>query len=234
MATDETGIVPAADAELSSSPKYRKLLADCQEICESGRRSTLLHYWALGERISRELPESHEDRYGAQIIVQLEKDLRIADRTTLTRAVQLYRAYTKRAFVPHGTHAYLLTWSKMKMLLPLPEDLRKRIERQILSGKLRTDDDVRSAIEEAKRKLGLLPPPVMGDADPDVLGVKGVKAGQLRTLWRRATPLDRALLVRALIPELELDRIERQDALGALRAMRQQLDDYEERLGEAE
>lgn len=228
MATDETGIVKATDADLSSSPEYRKLLADCQGICELGRCFELLHHWALGERIARELPESHEDRYGAQIILALEHDL-VRDRGTLWREVQLYRTYTKQALSPHGENAYLLTWSKMKMLLALPDDLQKRIVQQILAGNLRTDDDTRSEIQEMRRKLGFLPPEVLPRAQFQLdLGIDPRKA--LQAIWRQADPLKRFALGITLACKAELGDMPRTDALAALQRGEQMIRDLRRRL----
>jgi len=229
MAT-ERSLAKVEPTEIALSPAYRKLLADCQDICESIRRSTIEHFWRLGERIHREIPEDREDHYREAIILSLERDLQI-DRTTLWRAIQVYQTYDLPDIL--DTVSRMLTWRKIRMLLPLPDAQRKQIEERIRSGELRTDNDVRLAIYELKRALGELPPSPLGDAEPDLLGVKGIKADKLRVLWWRATPIGRALVIRALIPEMDLDRAERKEALGAIQAIRQQLDEYEKRLGVA-
>lgn len=227
----DAGLATVTADDLASSPQYQSLLADCHEICERIRRNLLLDYWDLGQRIHRALPETHEERYGQELILSLEKDL-VVDRTTLWRAVKFYRTHTRPEIVAAGENARLLTWSKVRMLLPLPDDLRLQIEERIRSGELRTDDDVRQAINLLKSDLGLLPGPAIGEVEPELFGVKGVSADKLRSLWRRAEPLDRCLLVRAMIPEMELEKADRREALAAIRATREQLDDYEQRLGE--
>ena len=207
--------------------EYQSLLADCREIRERGRQSLLMHYWELGERIAQELPEEREDRYGQGIILALEQDL-AADRKTLWRAVQLYRTYSNQALSPHGDNAWLLTWSKVRMLLPLPEEMRKEIQQRILSGELRTDDQVRLAIHEGKQVRGLLPPSPLGEAEPDILGVKGINGDKLRTLWRRASFRDRAVLARALLKEMDWAHVARAEALFALRLIGQTIEECEQ------
>ena len=128
----------------------------------------------------------------------------------------------------------MLTWRKLRMLLPLPDEMRKQIEERIYSGELRTDDDVRAAISLAKRDAGQLPASPLGDAQPDLFGIKGLKADTIEKIWRRVDPISRGLTLRLLIPHLGLEQVDRKDAVATMKAIRQQFEDYERRLGDGD
>jgi len=226
-----TDLAPVADGDITASQSYQELLTDCQEIREQGRRNLIAHFWTLGERIAKELPADHEDRYGHAIILGLEQDLPM-DRTTLWRAVKLYQTYDQASIL--DTRSTMLTWRKLRMLLPLPDEMRKMIEDRIYSGELRTDEDVRMAIQMLKQDMGLLPPPparsarnqfILAGFDEDLI------RKPLSTIWNKQDPVHRAMLLTALIPTLELDQEERPQALEVIGAMRRQLNDYEKGLG---
>ena len=224
----DAALAEVSATDLAGLPQYQSLLADCRKICGKAERTVIEQFWRLGERIRRELPSDRDGSYGKNVILALEADL-ATDRTTLRRADQDHETWTLAEILDNVST--MLTWRKLRMLVALDEPLRKQIEERIRSGELRTDDDVRRAINLLKSDLGLLPPP-MGDVEPELFGVKGVSADKLRSLWRHAKPLDRCLLVRALIPEMELEKAARPEALAAIRATREQLDEYERRLGE--
>ena len=202
----------------------------CREISESLRQSTVEHYWLLGQTISEalapgEASEETRKEWGARVILALESALGV-DRTTLWRAVQCFQCFRQ----DHLVSDTRLSWRKVRLLLPLPEDQRREILDLIYAGKLRTEDDVRVAIINLRHRLGLSPPPPLGDAQPTLFGIAGLHLNTLNTIWRRTNPIERGLVVRELIPHLELERAERKDALGTLRAIRQKLDEYEKQI----
>jgi len=225
-------LVAVSDGDIAQSQQYQQLLADCREIQESARRSALDHYWRLGQAIDKAAPQEQRDEWGANVIPQLEADLAI-DRTTLWRSVQLYEQFNQASLLAHGQ----LTWGKLRLLLPIPPELRAQILPRIESGELRTVDDVRRAITFLKQDLGMLPPPparaarnqlTLAGFDEDVV------EKPLGTLWNKFDPIGRTMLVTALIPSLGLDGADRPQALELLRAMRRQVDEVEAHLGEGE
>ena len=230
MAT-ETALAKAEPSDIAESPQYQQLLADCREIWESARRSVIEHMWRLGERIDKELPTSHEGRYGQGIILALERD-GIGDRTKLWGAVKVYRTYDQASILDGSSS--MLTWYKLRALVALPDDLRLQIEERIRSGELRTDDDVRAAINLLKQGAGLLPASPLGDAQHALFEIKGLHAGTIEKIWRRADPIGRGLTLRLLIPHLGLEKVDRKDAVATMSAIRQQLEEYERQLGEGE
>jgi hypothetical protein len=116
----------------------------------------------------------------------------------------------------------MLTWSKMKMLIAVDDEAaRGHFYDLIVSGKLRTDNDLRTAIGQYRVEAGSLPPSPLGDAAPGIFGIKGLRADKLQTLWRRAAPPDRAAVVAVLIPHLGLDHCDRRSALKGIREIEQ-------------
>jgi len=208
--------LPAA-ADIAASPQYQELLADCREISERTERNLVEGFWHLGERIAQDLPESREETYGKQIMLALERDLAI-DRTTLVRAVQVYRTWA----LPEigDTCVTNLTWRKIRMLVALDEPLRKQIEDRIRSGELRTDDDVHKAIQALKFDLGMLPANASGtpryqlELDLDIDTNK-----PLRVLWGKADPAEQTHLVANLIAKINPAGIGRRDALQAMKLL---------------
>lgn len=219
--------VPAA-AEIAASPQYQELLADCREITERTERNLVEGFWHLGERIAKDLPDSREETYGKQIIRALERDLSI-DRTTLVRAVQVYRTWS----LPEigDTCVTNLTWRKIRMLVALDEPLRKQIEARILSGELRTDDDVHKAIQALKSDLGMLPANASGTPRYQLeLDIDFDTDTPLRVSWGKSEPLKRAALMLDLMPRMGLETVDRPDALRMVTALRKRLDQLERRL----
>ena len=180
----------------------------------------------LGKAIETYLGAGRE-QYGAKVIIALEGDLGI-DRTSLIRASQLYRAFTLKE-IGAARH---LSWSKLKMLLPLPAEIRDQVMEQIRAGELRTDDDVRYAILEEKRRRGMLPPPPTEDVRGRVEGLSKRDFTALDRLWRRAQPPQRAVLVKTLIPKLELESAPRDEAIAALNDIERSLEAYRQQIEE--
>ncbi len=227
MATDtETGLAKASDeAQITQTPEYGELLAKCQEICDGARQSLLRYMWALGQEISKHLSSRRDENYGKAVVIALEKDLAI-DRTTLWRAVKAFEAFPLEQIVA----ARQLSWSKLKMLLPLPAEIRDRVMEQIRAGDLRTDDDVRYAILEEKR--GMLPPPPTDEVRGRLEGLSKRDFTALDRLWRRAEPPQRAVLVKTLIPKLDLDKAPREEAIAALNDIERSLESYRQQIEE--
>jgi hypothetical protein len=225
MATTE--IVPVSDDELRASPHYQRLLASCLTICEKARISVLHYMWKLGERIRSACPLDRDETYGKQIILNLERDLAI-DRTTLIRARQTYDKFHLED-IGDGSSP-MLTWGKLRMLLPLEDAEMHYFLDRIRSGELRTDDDLRTAIALYEVENGTRPPSPLGDAAPGIFGIKGLHAEKLQTLWRRAAPPDRAAVVAVLIPHLGLDHCDRTSALKGIREIESALAEYKKRI----
>ena len=224
--------VPAAQglSDLTTSPQYQELLEDCREICNSARVAVLEHMWRLGERIARDLPEgrSREDTYGKQIILGLERDLAV-DRTTLIRAVQTYQRFGLPE-IGDGSSP-ILTWGKLRMLLPLEDALFQQIWKRILSGELRTDDDVHKAIQALKLDLGMLP--ANASANPRYqleLDIDFNTDTPFRVSWGKAEPLTRAALVADLVPRMGIEQAPRPEALRMMAALRKNLDQLDRKL----
>ena len=214
--------------DLAASPQYQSLLADCREIWDSARRSAIEHMWRLGQRIDKALPANHEGRYGQGIILALERD-GIGDRTKLWRAVQVYRTWDQASIF--AKVASMLTCRKLEMLVALPDELRLQMEERIRSGELRTDDDVRRAIGLLKSDLGLLPPPSL-PREQFLLDLDIDPRKPLQTTWNRSDPIKRVALLARLVPWLELDQIDRKDALAAGKALQGVIADYLKTLDE--
>ena len=222
-------IVPVADASIAETAEYQHLVDKCRGICESARWSLIEHYWQLGEAISTLAPRELRARWGAGLMKRLQYDLGI-DTTTLDRCVVLYETRT----LSELGDARHLTWGKLRLLLPLPPEQRAEIEARILAGDLRTDEDVRNAIRELRRQLGLLPPADPFDVEPSLFGIDGLKKQHVEVLgrfWRDTPPPKRAEVLSELIPHLGLERLDRPEAIKTIRQLRRRLDSYERRLG---
>jgi len=227
-------LVPVSDGDIAQTEQYQRLLADCREITEGAERHLIKQFWTLGERISRELPPDRADVYGKHIILALERDL-ATDRTTLWRAIQVYHTWALPEILDNVSK--LLTWRKIRMLVSLDAPMRKQIEERIYSGELRTDEDVRRAIDRLLDDAGKRKALPSGSARHQ-LHLAGfdeeIVRKPLSTLWNKFDSVGRAMLVTALIPSLGLDDADRPQALELIRAMRRQVDEVEKHLGEGE
>jgi len=219
----DKAIVPVSSVqgEIERSPEFRQLLWDCREIWESLRLHDLKHYWLLGERLCKELPETREETYGVAIRLALSHSLGI-DRATLWRCMQFYRAIDQARIFAVRRNCFL-TWSKWKMLLPLEEDDRNTILARIESGELRTDDDVKAAVDEIKIRDGAIAArslPHLREALPNLSDrlYLSITRG-----WDDAAPTDRAAAVKQLIPEIGIQNASRAVALRTVAQLRAEL-----------
>jgi len=227
-------LVPVSDGDIAETEQYQALLADCREITEGARIAVLKYMWLLGERINRDYPADDEGTYGRKITEALERDL-VIDRTTLIRARQTYQRFPKNE-IGDGSSP-MLTWGKLRMLLPLEEPFFSQIKQRIYAGELRTDEDVRRAIDRLLDDAGKRKALPSGSARHQ-LHLAGfdeeIVRKPLSTLWNKFDSVGRAMLVTALIPSLGLDDADRPQALELIRAMRRQVDEVETHLGEGE
>ena len=223
-------VAPSDIDAIRGTQAYQGLLADCREIVNSARVAVLEYMWHLGERISKDIDPADE-RSQHQINLALEQDLSI-DRTTLVRAIQTYQRFRLPEICDGSSQ--LITWGKLRMLLPLPDMLFDQIWKRIISGELRTDEQVRFAILALKADLGL-DRPALGEPRYQLeLELGGMDANKpLRVLWGKATPIDRIHLATELMGKAQLDKADRGAALKALQYARQRIEGIERRLGGA-
>ncbi len=135
-----------ANAILSES-RYAKLVKDIRGLVDAGkeralraaRQETVLTYWEIGKRITKEgLTENAG--YGDAVLADLSEDLSI-DAATLTRCVSFFKAYNL------ATSSKILTWSHYKMLIPL-RDAEERAWYEFLATTEHLDcRQLRTAIE---------------------------------------------------------------------------------------
>jgi len=235
----ESAIVPAPSAALAEMEpeSFRQVVETCGRLCEQLRGTTMELHHQIGQQLYDEIQARKDVHYGSRLILRVEA-ITGMDRTELYRSIKLYEWLPLDSIVA----AQPLSWNKAKMLVPLsPESLHKEaaesisgprklsaahalidttcnrdaLLERVISGELRTDDQVRVAILLMKEKLGLLTKPALR-AEEDFHGIKGLQAEKIETLWRRCAPVERAAVTCMLVQRLELNRAPREVALKSI------------------
>src|SRR5436190_21578236 len=134
MGKKRTG--PKALVPASKSPDAIRLLADLRELIDAARdqvaravnASLTLLYWAVGERIRREILGEQRAEYGEQIVATVSRQLtgdsgRGFTTKALWRMIQFAEVFPDRPVVQ--TLAGQLGWSHFVEIIPLQDQLRR-------------------------------------------------------------------------------------------------------------
>jgi hypothetical protein len=189
---DTAGAVEIGMAE----PEYEALRDICILLIARGRQEFLRIMWDVGREIVAIIGVERQE-YGAQVVHRLANDLGM-DHTNIKRAIDFYKTYPlevigagsatvqgAKSSPDTANLARALTWEKVKMLLPLPPELRQEMEKRLASGEIRTDEALRTAILDRKMELGLIDTDI---TQPRQLGLTGGAFEKMRVLVRRVGP----------------------------------------------
>lgn len=128
--------------------KYQGLVLRCLAILNDSKRlrASARPRWKIGNEVVSFQKSKKEGIYVCNIVEALSRDIGIS-KTQLNYILRFRRAYPKEEELNSR-----INWSKYRELMDFPDEKsRKKCEKLILSGRIKTDSEIRTF----KKSLGL-------------------------------------------------------------------------------